>query len=756
MLRHHFDSQRELSFVHTFKPNSFNRMDRYQSQLDRRQDESERQDCNFCAQVLKIHRVIARETPTGFDLHRTLPVSSACPHIQRVLEHLRRQGWSTDKDSPKDIIFYLQGGGRVNWGGPSVQKEPLMTVVRGDRPEQSGASVIVDPEWVDLTTVRLWIDHCVDDHGDMCAQPSWFAFMKPACPEWLIDITLGCVVPWPTTKDPKYVTLSYTWGQTKTLKLTKDRVEELSRPGALRTGPLADQIPNTIRNAVEITRLLGERYIWVDSLCIVQNDEVSLDRNIGIMPMIYARSFFCIMAEGGEDAEHGLRGIRDISAPRDAGQTVFDLDGGEKLTLNPEADTRDYDVQSLCYHQRTWTFQEWLFSRRKLVFGPGPVRWLCQCREWREDMVLDNDPEMQIAMSDPMGMLLQKTFSRVPTLSALWDVISQFNERDLTFPQDAPKAFSGIQALLHQIWPGGLLFGLPELYFEVAICWCPVSTERGLGTARRRARAGMNGQAIVESLPSWSWIGWHGRITFFTEGSLIYQSKYGSSITEPLTKWFTMNTPTSNERRPINSSWFEFRKRYGGQGGDGTPPPPGWARDSKSLYYTHQSRPGFGLEYPLPVADHETEVQSNPQTQFLFCQTSRLYFPIHRDTRLAERDGCLDILSEELDTIISLAISDPADVNQLRNKVAKEVAVRIEMVAVCKGWVKMNLHSPRTGAPELFGRFGRPPMTKTRDGYFVLWIEWSNGVAYRKGVGRVVKEVWEDLKEDNLVDLILG
>ena len=397
----------------------------------------------------------------------------------------------------------------------------------------------------------------LSEHGDACARPKHITALAHSRPDWLVDVDLGCIVPCPSHCYVQYIALSYTWGQSRTLKLTKSVIAELMQPGILRSGSIAKKIPRTIQDAIGVTKSLKQRFLWVDSLCIVQDDPSSLDRNIKNVPSIYAYAHVCIIAEAGENAEFGLRGIEGVSQPRDSGQSIFTLGGGEMLATNSLADNTILDEKASSYHQRAWTFQEWLFARRRLIFGPGPVRWLCQCREWREDLV----PEIAVSRSyqyDIRSKRLSDGFFGFPKLSDLKSLITFFSKRQLTCPQDAYRAFEGIQTVLHRVYPGGLLFGLPEVFFEIALCWSVAFEPWQAILSDRFPKPLLDEGCSPGGLPSWSWTSWHGGINFphdYCSGDSGHKggSAFYGAATKPATEWFAMDSPNSSSRRSIRS-----------------------------------------------------------------------------------------------------------------------------------------------------------------------------------------------------------
>ena len=99
------------------------------------------------------------------------------------------------------------------------------------------------------------------------------------------------------------------WGGVSQLLLTKSNQELLFRDGSLLN--FEKKIPQVIKDAMQFVRNIGERYLWVDSLCIVQDDESIKHHLISNMGSIYNSAVATIVAASGEDATHGLPGVRE-------------------------------------------------------------------------------------------------------------------------------------------------------------------------------------------------------------------------------------------------------------------------------------------------------------------------------------------------------------------------------------------------------------------------------------------------------------
>ncbi|KAK3325081.1 heterokaryon incompatibility protein-domain-containing protein [Apodospora peruviana] len=138
-------------------------------------------------------------------------------------------------------------------------------------------------------------------------------------PTWLVDTWLECLTR-PSQGEPSqgdsYVALSYVWGDAHMFKSLRTNVDSLGTPDALSVKNGEVSIPATIRDAMSWVQALGERFLWVDSLCIVQDAAEQKYSELANMSGIYANASVTIMDAQGTDVNYGLRGLRGVSQPR--------------------------------------------------------------------------------------------------------------------------------------------------------------------------------------------------------------------------------------------------------------------------------------------------------------------------------------------------------------------------------------------------------------------------------------------------------
>ena len=109
----------------------------------------------------------------------------------------------------------------------------------------------------------------------------------------------------------RYLALSYLWGKAKTFETTKSNLHDLKQDSSLIR--FKNQIPRVINDAILLTSKLEERFLWVDALCIVQDDVDVKQTQISQMDMIYDQAVLTIVALSGKDANASLPGIAEGS-----------------------------------------------------------------------------------------------------------------------------------------------------------------------------------------------------------------------------------------------------------------------------------------------------------------------------------------------------------------------------------------------------------------------------------------------------------
>jgi hypothetical protein len=305
------------------------------------------------------------------------------------------------------------------------------------------------------------------------------------------------------TEQKKYAALSYCWGDKKDaesqFKTEKASLEDrcISLPNELMT--------STTRDAIAITRAVGLRYVWIDALCIIQDDEDDWSHESSQMNLIYRYAFVTFCSLNSNSCHEGF--LNRAPAVKVPFQSTLNktTKGSYSIRLQPRTDNRfstDYvwDYLSSEWSQRCWTYQEQEMSIRRLLFGSSKVYFYCDKYLWTEGYEAPQD----ISTSGILSQVTKFKESRVTSreLYQCWDeLITSYGGRSVTFDKDRLPAIAGLarivgEALQDQylagLWEGGLLEGL---------MWESTGDmlSRSLGTHLQNIRR----RNYVA--PSWSW-----------------------------------------------------------------------------------------------------------------------------------------------------------------------------------------------------------------------------------------------------------
>ncbi|MCJ1284138.1 hypothetical protein MMC26_003469 [Xylographa opegraphella] len=254
---------------------------------------------------------------------------------------------------------------------------------------------LLDSDWIDPSVGRLWLRECESRHGFECNKHGFaIAMQKPGFLR-VIDVEKFCVKEVAKPAECRFIALSYVWGGAKMIKLQHTNMEALmSRNGLL---PFMDSLPQTIVDAIEVVHAMGERHLWVDSLCILQDDVKEAKEQIACMDRVYGSALATIIAAQGMTAHSGLEGVRQSHVPqttqrsekkRSLHQVTAEVK--DDISLIAPLATADHNVDASAWNARAWTFQERLLSRRLIVFTHGQIIWHCRKMICREDMTVED------------------------------------------------------------------------------------------------------------------------------------------------------------------------------------------------------------------------------------------------------------------------------------------------------------------------------------------------------------------------------
>lgn len=408
----------------------------------------------------------------------------------------------------------------------------------------------VCPNTIDFDLIAAWIAECHDCHTE-CGNSLSLQALSIALPveSLLIDVHEECLIT--ARADDQYAALSYVWGDSEQFLLKHADLKSLRAPGSLSGLP----IPLTVRDAMALTKAVHLRYLWVDALCIIQNNDTIRTRMVANMHHIYGGAAVTIVAADSAHANSGLPGVQQ--ATRQMQQTVVQVAG---LRLVARSCYLDVMLNRSTYNQRGWTYQESCLSSRLLYVTSKGVTFRCSKGFRTEEVMLeeglcgyegclDHTAYMSLsqrnlwaeyvvgirraaATKSSSCSCLYKKRARFVNLQLPWyveprtivpidefclDVLScddclgferaneaefhtykqlvrSYTSRQVRYASDRIPAFAGIAALLETQFATSFLYGIPEKHFDFALLWIP---RHNHPTPCRKPG--------LEHIPSWSW-----------------------------------------------------------------------------------------------------------------------------------------------------------------------------------------------------------------------------------------------------------
>lgn len=302
---------------------------------------------------------------------------------------------------------------------------------------------------------------------------------------------------------PRYAALSYCWGleshardQLKTTTASEER---------MRLGIPMESLTRTIRDAVQVARAFKIPFLWVDSLCIIQDDIADWEREASRMGIVYSNAFVTFCSLGSSCHTSFLQPpsptilIPFQSSLNDKAKGAYVLRYSTCAIGKVNANHILTDVSSSRWLQRGWAHQEYVMSARLVIFGPHFVHFLCP-----SITAAENEKPVSVQWQ----FLLRGVATDPEELYNEWgkSIAPIYSDRQFTKPEDALPAISGLARYFSTVladeyiaglWKRDMLRGLIWSY-----CTYPGTSFPHINDLLKRLS-----QRNPYIAPSWSWIG---------------------------------------------------------------------------------------------------------------------------------------------------------------------------------------------------------------------------------------------------------
>lgn len=266
-------------------------------------------------------------------------------------------------------------------------------------------------------------------------------------------------------------------------------------------------MPLKFRDAVVVARKLGIRFVWIDSLCIVQDDATDWTTEAAKMGSIYASAYFTITATSAQSTNDGsLRpesGSQAVTMPCRSREDGL-LHG--KYYLQPESNEKTESIGSSTWTERGWTFQERLLSARVLHFSKHRLCFECRGCNFSENNLADEPPACWLRPDPSMNTPNQYTSNHLvshQTYKFWYAMVEEYTKLKFSFEDDRIPAFLGLISEMALIVEDECFWRIGIREFRRGLLW----REAALSAHTKRLT-----RLFKMRAPSWSWMSVNGPI----------------------------------------------------------------------------------------------------------------------------------------------------------------------------------------------------------------------------------------------------
>jgi len=375
-----------------------------------------------------------------------------------------------------------------------------------------------------MTLIKQWLKEC-QNHKD--------------CPKQLESALPTRVIRVPISKDTnpsimtssgaigKYVALSHCWGRNVPLITTQETLLIYQKE------IVVESLPKTFRDAINLTRELGMEYLWIDSLCIIQDSVEDWAQECSKMAGVYMRATLVVAAAAAADSTQGL------FSPRDILRGPY-LDDVGSLYLRERVTSRKAQLTSPLA-SRAWAYQEGLLAPRLLLYNEHQMSW--ECRQGTKDegvniVVSSNNSCSKKAFYESIERLSSASTARKSIshgresvmrnicnrLDTWYACVEDYSHRQLTQQDDKLPALSGLATAIQNPALGEYLAGIWSKDLGTGLFW-----------ARHTAREELFGRPFFKygryRAPSWTWASHEGPVNFRVQQDISSRPAIASDVT---------------------------------------------------------------------------------------------------------------------------------------------------------------------------------------------------------------------------------
>ncbi|KAK4618354.1 hypothetical protein CLAFUW4_12223 [Fulvia fulva] len=436
--------------------------------------------------------------------------------------------WGTKE---QDVVLSFHTVHVADWGLPTDRSSPStiknLSIASGQSTQLA-------------TRIRAWLRTCEKYHRACRPSSTW------TMPDRVLDLGLG-----PDSKirlircaalSHSYAALSYCWGSTEQYRLTSETTDQLA------AGVQSHDLAKTTQDAIDIAREIGLRYLWIDALCIYQDDCADWERQSANMGNIYENAALTLVASNASSTAEGFLRPRSL-AEGYCGYTTYQDQKKAVYLCQPSVGfevATVYERSDVVAHEplsaRGWAQQERLLSRRKVMFGARQMFWQCRERTCTENGLMPDD--------DFLGL---SAFVDTKQSHASWiAAVESFSSSKLTRMSDRLPALSGLASTYCKLTGDEYLAGhWSKDLAKGSLLWRAQSPRSRPTSSTYRA-------------PSWSWASVDGPVLYPQQERSQHLGTYFSTLGNKMSPLATLHdhcieVKGANPFGEVTHGWLDIR-----------------------------------------------------------------------------------------------------------------------------------------------------------------------------------------------------
>jgi hypothetical protein len=406
------------------------------------------------------------------------------------------KGMSTTRVKPLPILIRISG-----------EQCPLPYIPQGL------ANFGVEDQAAAAMVIKRWLDVCNNTHSKCRAGSDG---PPPLLPTRVIEIQGPKQVFLRTvnvdSESLQYTCLSHCWGGIVPLRTTSKTLQTFQD-----TGIVWETLPRSFQDAVDMTERLGLRYIWIDSLCIIQDDIEDWRAEGSRMSRIFSGAYLTLAATSATGSDKGFYRARSARRVESTHSIPNQENGGRPYEIHVvETSEPSMEWQDLPLLKRAWVYQETWLTPRIIHFAKDMLHWEClECKAQEteiENSISACSSHRESWFDSFKNLFKKKIFGTSSHPKAVleaykareewYEIVKGYTRASLTFSKDKLPALQGVAKRVKSKRQCAYYAGLWEDELCMDLAWF-------LGTPTT--------SKITYRAPSWSWASTEGCVHYNTQ-----------------------------------------------------------------------------------------------------------------------------------------------------------------------------------------------------------------------------------------------